>query len=136
MSETYINPSRESFDRFKALPRDTPIHMLNLIKFRGLADYPAGHPNHGKGLSGSQAYAIYRDAFQALVADLGAGMVWEAALECVVTGPDGEWDDAFVMGYPDACAFFAMLKDEDYVRDILPHRTAAVLDSRLIRFRG
>lgn len=63
-------------------------------------------------------------------------MVWEAAMECVVTGPDGEWDEAFVMAYPDARAFFAMLKDAAYVRDILPHRTAAVADSRLIRFRG
>ena len=136
MSDAYIDPSRENFDRFKALPRDTPIHMLNLIKFKDLADYPEGHPNHGKGLSGSQAYAIYRDAFPALVAGSGAGMVWEGALECVVTGPDGEWDEAFVMGYPDAAAFFAMLKDENYVRKILPHRTAAVADSRLIRFCG
>ncbi|HQS97678.1 MAG: DUF1330 domain-containing protein [Novosphingobium sp. 17-62-19] len=136
MTETYIDPSRENFEVFKSLPRDRPIHMLNLIKFRDLAAYPEDHPNHGKGLSGAEAYAIYRKAFQALVKNSGAAMVWEAPMECVVTGPPGEWDEAFVMGYPDAKSFFAMVKDENYAREALPHRTAAVLDSRLIRFMG
>ena len=130
----YIDPSRENWQRFKDLPRDQPIHMLNLIKFRDLADYPADHPNHGQGLTGAQAYDIYRAGFQQLVSGDGAAMVWEAPLECVVTGPEGEWDEAFVMGYPDVAAFMAMVKNEDYARNVLPHRTAAVADSRLIRF--
>ena len=132
----HIDPSRENWEAFKALPRDTPIHMLNLIKFRDLAEYPPDHPNHGKGLSGREAYAIYGTAFQALVADDGAAMVWKAPLECVVTGPPGEWDEAFVMGYPDSGTFMAMVKNPRYVAEALPHRTAAVADSRLIRFAG
>lgn len=132
----YIDPSRENWEAFKSLPRDTPIHMLNLIKLREFAEYPEGHPLHGKGLTGAQAYDIYREAFQKLVADDGAAMVWEAPLECTVTGPAGEWDEAFVMGYPNSAAFMAMVKNPDYARDALPHRTAAVADSRLIRFRG
>ena len=132
----YVDPSRENWEAFKALPRDTPIHMLNLIKFRDLAEYPPDHPNHGKGLSGREAYAIYGTAFQALVADDGAAMVWKAPLECVVTGPPGEWDVAFVMGYPNTGAFMAMVKDPHYIAEVLPQRTAAVADSRLIRFGG
>ena len=132
----YIDPSRENWEAFKALPRDAPIHMLNLIKFRDLAEYPPDHANHGKGLSGREAYAIYGTAFQALVADDGAAMVWQAPLECVVTGPPGEWDEAFVMGYPNSGTFMAMVKNPRYVAEALPHRTAAVADSRLIRFAG
>ena len=132
----FVDPTRDTWQVFKDLPRDRPIHMLNLIRFRELADYPAGHPNHGKGLTGREAYAIYREGFQQLAAHDGAAMVWEAPLECVVTGPVGEWDEAFVMGYPDSTAFMAMVKNEAYVRDVVPHRTAAVEDSRLIRFRG
>lgn len=131
-----VDPSRENWEAFKALPRDTPIHMLNLIKFRDEAEYPPGHPNHGKGLSGREAYAIYSAAFQALVADDGAAMVWRRPLECTVTGPPGEWDEAFVMGYPDSATFMAMVKNPRYVAEALPHRTAAVADSRLIRFGG
>jgi hypothetical protein len=35
--DIYIDPTRESFDAFKALPRDTPINMLNLLRFRDKA---------------------------------------------------------------------------------------------------
>jgi len=130
----HIDPAPDNWAQFKSLPRDTPIHMLNLIRFRDLADYPAGHPNHGKGLSGREAYAIYRAGFQALVAGSGAAMVWEAPLECTVTGPADEWDEGFVMGYPTSSAFLAMVRNPEYIRDVVPHRTAAVADSRLIRF--
>jgi hypothetical protein len=132
----HIDPSRDNWQAFKDLPRDRPIHMLNLIKFRDLAEYPAGHPNHGKGLTGLEAYAIYREGFQRVVASDGAAMVWERPIECVVTGPAGEWDEAFVMGYPNSAAFMAMVKNAEYIRDVVPHRTAAVADSRLIRFAG
>ena len=130
----YIDPDRTNWEAFKALPRDTPIQMLNLLKFRDLAVYPEGHELYGKGLTGREAYAIYAERFQALVEDDGAAMVWEGSLECVVTGPPGEWDEAFVMGYPDSGVFMAMVKNPRYVAEALPHRTAAVQDSRLIRF--
>ena len=132
----YVHPARDNWAAFKALPRDTPIRMLNLIKFRAEAAYPADHPNHGKAMTGAQAYAIYRADFQALVVGSGAAMVWEGPLECVVTGPAGEWDEAFVMGYPDAASFLAMVTNPDYIANVVPHRTAAVADSRLIRFGG
>ena len=130
----YVDPSRENWQRFKDLPRDRPIQMLNLIKLRDWAEYPEDHPDHGVRRTGREAYAIYSDGFQRLVADDGAAMVWKATMECVVTGPEAEWDEAFVMGYPDSAAFMKMVKNEVYVRDVLPHRTAAVADSRLIRF--
>lgn len=133
---SYVDPGRENWQAFKDLPRDRPIHMLNLIKFRELAEYPKDHPMHGKGLTGAEAYAIYREGFQRVVAGDGAAMVWEAPIECVVTGPSGEWDEAFVMGYPNSATFMAMVRNEEYIRDVVPHRTAAVADSRLIRFRG
>lgn len=132
----FIDPDRDNWQQFKDLPRDTPIHMLNLIKFRELAEYPEGHALHGQGLTGREAYAVYKEGFQRVVAEDGAAMVWEAPLECVVTGPADEWDEAFVMGYPTSAAFMAMVKNAEYVRDVVPHRAAAVADSRLIRFKG
>lgn len=132
----YVDPSRENWQAFKDLPRGSPIHMLNLLKFRDLAEYPEGHPNHGKGLTGREAYAIYKEGFQRVVANDGAAMVWEAPIECTVTGPADEWDEAFVMGYPNSALFMAMVRNEEYIRDVVPHRTAAVADSRLIRFGG
>ncbi len=132
----FVDPDRDNWQTFKDLPRDRPIHMLNLIKFRDLAEYPEGHPDHGKGRTGREAYAIYKAGFQRVADADGAAMVWQAPIECAVIGPADEWDDAFVMGYPDSKAFLAMVKNEEYVRDVVPHRTAAVADSRLIRFQG
>ena len=132
----YVDPSREQFEAFKALPRETPIHMLNLDKYREVADYPEGHPNHGKALSGREAYREYSRSIAPILARVGAQRQWGGGkFECVLTGPDGEWDDAFVMGYPSAAAFLEMVTDPEY-RQHVAHRTAAVADSRLIRFAG
>jgi len=49
----YVDPSRENFARFKALARDTPIHLLNQIRYRDKAVYPEGHPAAGLGWSGA-----------------------------------------------------------------------------------
>ena len=132
----YIDPSPDNWQRFKDLPRDRPIQMLNLLKFHDLAQYPEGHPDRDMGRTGREAYAIYAHGFREVAEKLGAKMVWQGDLECVVTGPEGEWDEGFVMGYPNSTAFFAMVKDDGYKSDVVAHRTAAVKDSRLIRFGG
>lgn len=43
------------------------------------------------------------------------------------------WHDAFVAQYPNAGAFFEMIKDAEYQKAVV-NRTAALVDSRLIRF--
>ena len=128
-----IDPLREQFDAFKALPRDQPIHMLNLIRLKPLADYPPDHPDHGKGLTGLDAYRAYGRTAGPIFARLGARQVWAGRPDAVVTGPlDERWDLAFIAEYPSAAAFLAMVTDPDY-REHVKHRTAAVEDSRLIR---
>lgn len=134
MAETFIDPSRENFNTFKALPRDTPIHMLNLIRFKPYATYPDGHELAGKGLTGAEAYKEYMRTIQPVLERSGGHIVWAGGFEAMVTGPaDWEWDETFVMAYPDATAFMGMVKDPDYA-PVVVHRQAAVLDSRLVRF--
>ncbi len=128
-----IDPQRGQFDAFKALPRDTPIHMLNLVRLKPLADYPPDHPNHGRGLTGLEAYRAYGRESASLFARLGGRQIWAGRPEAVVTGPlEERWDLAFIAAYPDAAAFLAMVTDPDY-RQIVKHRQAGVEDSRLIR---
>lgn len=128
-----IDPTREQFDAFKALPRDTPIAMLNLVRLKPLADYPAGQPDHGRGLSGLDAYRAYGRTSAAVFKRVGGRQVWAGRPEAVVTGPPGErWDLAFIAEYPNAAAFLAMVTDPEY-REHVKHRQAAVEDSRLIR---
>ncbi len=129
----HIDPSRPQFDAFKALPRDKPIEMLNLIRFRARAAYPEEHPQAAEGLSGAEAYARYGAGSGPIFRRVGGTIVWSAAPELVLTGPaDEAWDTAFVARYPSAHAFLEMVTDPDYRRAVV-HRQAAVATSRLIR---
>ena len=129
-----IDPLRTQFDAFKALPRDTPIQMLNLLRLNAVAAYPKDHPNHGKGMSGLEAYRAYGRTSAEVFKRVGGRQIWVGRPEGVLTGPAGErWDLAFIAEYPNAGAFLAMVTDQDY-REHVKHRQAAVEDSRLIRF--
>lgn len=130
----FIDPSRANFDAFKALPRDEPIHMLNLLRFREHAAYPDGHGHAAKGWSGRRAYEEYGATSGPIFRRVGGTIVWRGTFQRMVTGPDDErWDDGFVAQYPGAAAFLEMIKDPDYQRAVI-NRTAALADSRLVRF--
>ncbi|MGN6820142.1 MAG: DUF1330 domain-containing protein [Sphingomonas sp.] len=133
MTEAHIDPTRAQFDAFKALPRDAPIAMLNLIRYREHAAYPDGHESAALGLSGAQAYARYGEESGPIFRRVGGSVIWSGAPQLVLTGPaDEAWDSAFVALYPGAHAFLEMVTDPAY-RLAVVHRQAAVATSRLIR---
>ena len=135
MTERYIDPSPANFQAFKDLPRDEPIHMLNLLLYRDKAEYPEGHEHAGKGWSGRRAYEEYGKTSGPIFAGVGGSIVWRGAFQTMVTGPDiREWHDGFVAQYPNSAAFFEMIKNPDYQKAVV-NRTAALVDSRLIRFK-
>ena len=132
--ETYIDPSPANFQAFKDLPRDEPIHMLNLLLYRDLAAYPKDHEHHHKAWTGRRAYEEYGKTSGPIFRRVGGSIVWRGAFQTFVTGPEGErWHDGFVAQYPNAAAFFEMIKDPDYQKAVV-NRTAALVDSRLVRF--
>lgn len=128
-----IDPERPQFEAFKSLPRDQPIHMLNLVRVRAQAAYAEDHPNAGKGLTGLQAYQAYGRDSRPVFERVGGRQVWVGRPETVLIGPaDERWDIAFIAYYPTAGAFLEMVTDPVY-REAVKHRQAAVEDSRLIR---
>lgn len=132
MSE-FIDPTREAFAAFLGLPRQGPIQMLNLIRFRAQAAYPDDHPNAGDGLSGAEAYRLYGKAAGPVLKRVGGRQLWLARPEFTLIGPESErWDMALVAEYPSPDAFAAMIRDPEY-REAVKHRQAAVADSRLVR---
>ncbi len=133
MTDAHIDPTRAAFEAFKALPRDTPIEMLNLVAFREKAAYPDDHPAAVEGLTGREAYLRYGQESGPVFARLGGRIVWRGRMETMLIGPEGEaWDAVFVARYPDAGSFLAMVTDPEY-RKAVVHRQAAVRTSRLIR---
>lgn len=129
----YIDPDREAWEVFKSLPRDQPIQMLNLVKLKSRAEYPEGHPDHGKELSGLDAYRAYGATTAHIFKRVGGRQVWAGKPQVMVTGPGSEaWDIAFIAEYPSSEAFLAMVRDPEY-RVLVTHRSAGVADSRLLR---
>ncbi|MBY5934199.1 DUF1330 domain-containing protein [Tateyamaria omphalii] len=130
---SHVDPSRDQFEAFKDLPRDTPIEMLNLVAFRDLANYPGDHALARDGLTGAQAYALYGKHSGPVLEKVGGSILWRGGFETTLIGPAEEaWDAMFIARYPDAGAFLAMVTDPDYKRAVV-HRQAAVRTSRLIR---
>jgi uncharacterized protein (DUF1330 family) len=137
MADVYIDPSPENFQAFKDLPRDEPIHMLNLLRYRDMAQYPEGHEHHGNGWSGRRAYEEYGKTSGPIFRRVGGQIIWRGSFQTMVTGPtpdDKLWHDGFVAQYPNSGAFFEMIKDADYQLAV-QNRTAALVDSRLMRFK-
>ena len=125
---SYIDPERDQFEAFKALPRDEPVMMLNLLRFRDRAAYP-----DGREATGAEAYAAYGRESAPVFRRVGGDIVWRGRPELMLIGPrDKHWDLIFVARYPTAGAFLEMITDPVY-REAVKHRQAAVLDSRLIR---
>ena len=123
-----INPDRTQFEAFKNLPRDTPVNMLNLVRVKEIAVYPDGSERPGR-----EAYASYGQESAPVLARVGGSILWRGSFETVLIGPaDEHWDFCFIARYPTAGAFLAMVTDPEYQKAVV-HRTACVLDSRLIR---
>ena len=132
--DRYLDPTRESFDAFKALPRDVPINMLNLLRFHDSAQYPADHAHAGKGWTGERAYSEYGKTSGPIFERVGGTIIWRGQMECMVIGPDDQqWDSAFIARYPNSGAFMEMVTDPEYKTAVV-NRQAAVATSRLIRF--
>lgn len=131
--DSYNDPTRAQFDAFKDLPRDHPIEMLNLVRFRTHAAYPEDHACANQGLSGAQAYQNYGRTSGPVLQKVGGSIIWSGAFQTTLIGPEDEtWDACFIARYPDAGAFLAMITDPDYKKAVV-HRQSAVATSRLIR---
>ena len=124
----YVDPDRESFGRFKDLPRDQVIQMLNLVELNPTAKY-----DDGTLLTGQEAYQAYSRQSAPIFTGLGGKIIWSGKFELMLIGPsDKRWDICFIAQYPNADAFISMIQNPEYQR-IVKHRQAAVKDSRLIR---
>ena len=129
MTQDYIDPTRAQFGVFAALPQDTPIAMLNLVRLRITAVV------EGVEHTGLEAYTQYSERSAPVLERVGGHVEWSGGFEAVLIGPEDErWDLVFIARYPSAAAFIEMLRDPQYGQAVV-WRTAAVETSRLIRLR-
>ena len=130
-----IDPTGADLKRLATtVPADTPITMLNLLKFRAQAQYPAGS-GHAP-CTGREAYdQRYAPVALKHLKEMGAQPVFMGrALVSVIAPPDEQWDEVLLVNYPTLQAFLTMISKPDYQAAAI-HRTAALEDSRLVATR-
>jgi uncharacterized protein (DUF1330 family) len=130
-----IDPTGEDLKRLvSTVPADTPVTMLNLLRFRKQAAYPPGSAHAA--CSGREAYdQRYGPVALKHLKEMGAQPVFMARALARVIGPEGEdWDEVLLVRYPTLQAFLTMISKPDYQAAAV-HRTAALEDSRLTATR-
>nr|WP_310523450.1 DUF1330 domain-containing protein [Polymorphobacter sp.] len=131
-----IDPSADQVRALRDHGRDGPVVMLNLLKFRVVAEYQDG----GAVCSGAEAYARYQHAFTVTVGAVsGAEVLYEGPVEQVFIGMAGtaetDWDKVLMVRYPSRGHFLAMMADADY-REALRHRYAGLARTVLLQCGG
>jgi uncharacterized protein (DUF1330 family) len=127
----WIDPSPEQVQQLLADASDeSPIVMINLLRYRNRADYPQG--SGAAPCSGREAYQRYGALVLPMLGEVGASVLWRGSAKQMVIGPEGEhWDEVLLVQYPSRRAFLTMVGRADY-QQAVAHRRAALDDSRLI----
>lgn len=133
-----IDPSRDQVRALRDHGRDGPVVMLNLLKFRDVARYPAGSPEPA--MTGAEAYARYEHAFTVTIGAVSqAEVLYRGPCEQVFIGiagtPESDWDAVLLVRYPHRRNFLAMMADPTY-RAALVHRYAGLARTVLIQCGG
>lgn len=124
-----VNPSQEELQKIlDEIPKDQPVVMLNLLRFRDRAAYK----DDSEDCSGRDAYKRYMREAARSVSEVGAEVIWSGrTLGSLIAPPDESWDQVLLVRYPSINAFLAMIESPEY-KGVVKHRTAALEDSRLV----
>lgn len=134
MSRTpFLDVTPEAGKQFFSNPPKGEIVMLNLLKFKDIADYsrtPALAPEAV--ISGKKAYELYMQHTLPFLKEAGSEVLFSGTSSSFLIGPSHEnWDFVLLVKHKDAATFLAFAQNEAYL-SIAGHRTAALEDSRLL----
>lgn len=129
----HLAPSEATARALIARGMETPVTMLNLLRFRAIADYahaPALAPRAP--ITGAAAYALYEAGIAPLLAASGGEVLFAGAGGPWFIGPKGEgWDRVLLVRQASVAAFLSFAQDPA-AQALGHHRTAALGDSRLL----
>ncbi len=115
-----LYPTPEQIQTLLAGPDDRPVIMLNLLRFKSVADAP------DEGLTGEEAYRRYADEMIAFVESKGGRVIWSGRVDSQVLGTGGEpFHMVGLMEYPSRKVFLEIATDP-YVHEIGVHRAAGL----------
>jgi hypothetical protein len=131
--QTYLDPTQEQGREFFTRGISGSVVMLNLMRFRDVADYSA-HPELAPAspLTGEAAYKLYMQHTAPYLEASGGEVLFYGRGGPFLIGPSQErWDAAMLVRQSSLASFLAFASNQDYLAGI-GHRVAALADSRLL----
>jgi len=117
MLTNQIHPTKEQLAQLKTYPKDTPIVMVNILKFKAQTN---------TGETGKQAYERYLKNAAPFVAEAQAKLVWKGQVHSSLIGnANNQPNLIFLVEYPSVNHFFKMVSNPDYQK-ISTDRTIAL----------
>lgn len=118
-----ISINKEELQQFVQYPDDTPVVMINLLKFKTTT---------ADGESGEAVYARYAQNAAPLVGKVGGKLLWQGKAEHYLVGGEADrWDKVLLVEYPSRAAFMQMLQLPEF-QEVQKDRLAALESTALI----
>ena len=129
----YLEPTWEAGRAFMARQLQGSVVMLNLLRFRDVADYSATpHLAPEEAISGAEAFQRYIEHSLPYLRESGGDLLFLGHGNHFLIGPpDERWDMAMLVRQQNVASFMAFASHEAYLAGV-GHRTAALEDSRLL----
>ena len=130
---TYLEPTQEAGRALFMRNISGPVVMLNLLRFRQIADYSASPQLAPPSpISGEAAYQLYMEHTLPHLQKSGGDVVFFGRGGPFLIGPtDEHWDAALLVRQSSVAAFVAFASNPEYLTG-MGHRVAALEDSRLL----
>ena len=127
----YVDLTEEALESIRGRDLDEPIAMINLLKFRDIAD-----PDLGLGpITGRDCYfGNYIDGVAPIANRLGTGhspLYLNEVNSCFFATVGEDWDYLLIPQYPSRRSFVEMITDPEY-QELLKYSTGALTNSRLV----
>jgi uncharacterized protein (DUF1330 family) len=133
MDKRYLMPTQEAGREFIMKQIQGSVVMLNLLRFREIADYsetPDLKPDEP--ISGEKAYQLYIEHTLPFLTKSGGEILFMGKGGNYLIGPtDEHWDLMLLIKQNSVQSFLAFESDQEYMKGI-GHRTASLEDSRLL----
>ncbi len=133
MTERYLEVSKEAGAALFRRQIEGAVIMLNLLRFREVADYSAS-PELAppEPISGREAYQKYIDLTLPFLTETGGEIMLLGDGGQYLIGPQAErWDLVMLIRQNSLQDFLSFSSNKEYTV-VLGHRTAALEDSRLL----
>lgn len=133
MERRFLSPTQEAGYKFIKRGIKGSIVMLNMLRFREIADY-SDYPElrQEKEISGKHAYQLYIDHTLPFLKKSGGDIMFLGEGGNFLIGPNEEkWDAIMLIKQSSVESFLNFESNEEYLKGI-GHRSAALEDSRLL----